>query len=109
MGDETIEFASRFSSAVTLLARVGDGGRHPALRVLGDARLAAAVHDALDAVAAVYETGTDAVRRWPERRQRVLAQVAALRAALSRGGVDAEARRLARALVEAIEQASARR
>ncbi len=102
MGDETTQFASRFTVAVDLLARIAtDDGHAAARRKLGPG-LDAAVADALDAVAAVHETGTEAVKRWSERRSRVLAQVAELRTALARGGVDAAVRRKARALVELV-------
>ena len=109
MGDETIQFASRFSSAVALLTQVAADGSHAALRKAHGAKLDAVVRDALDAVAAVYETGTEAVRNWPELRRRVLARIATTREALDRAGLDAETVRAARALVEAIESARTRR
>ncbi len=99
MGDETIQFASRFSTAVDLLAGIAsDEGLAAASRRYGKG-LAATVADALDAVAALHETGTDAVKGWAPRRAQVLARVAAARAALARGGVDAALRREAHALV----------
>jgi len=100
VGDETIEFASRFSNAVNRLALVAEDGAR-GLKVQG-AKLTATVREALDAVEAVYATGTNAVRNWPERRRLVLAQVAAMREALDRSGVDGEARRIARALIDTI-------
>lgn len=109
MGEETTEFASRFSMAVNTLAALAADDGHARLVKTHGRKLAAVVRDALDAVQAVHETGTQAVRNWPEQRQRVLAQVAALRVALERSGVDGEVRRLARALVEAIEPGTGRR
>jgi hypothetical protein len=107
MGDETIQFASRFSVAVDLLAGIAtDEGLAAARRRLGQ-RLDAAVGDALDAVAALHETGTDAVKDWATRREQVLARVVAARRALARGGVDAALRREARALVDLLEPAGA--
>lgn len=104
MGDETTQFASRFATAVDLLARIGTEEGHAAARRKLGARLDAAVADALDAIAALHETRTEAVRNWAERRARVLARVSDLRAALARGGVDATVRRDARALVALLEQ-----
>ena len=101
MGDETRQFATRVSKAVDVLAQVA--AADPQLLALGPARLGGAVRDALDAVAAVYGTGTDAVRDWPEQRKRVLAKIAALRDALARGGVDAQLRRLAGELGELLD------
>jgi hypothetical protein len=99
LGDETIQFASRFSVAVDLLAGLaGDEDAAAARRRLGTG-LEAAVAEALDAVAALHETGTDAVKDWASRREQVLARVAAARLALTRGGVDAALRREAGALV----------
>jgi hypothetical protein len=98
VGDETSEFASRFSIAVSFLDRFaaqGDPGR-------GEDR-PASLRDALEAVEAVYATETGAVREWPEKRRRVLAQLARLRAVLGASGVGQEARQEARALVRAIE------
>jgi hypothetical protein len=107
VGDETIQFALRFSNAVSQLALLaGDGSQQLARR--HRANLPEVVRDALDAVAEVYETGTEAVRDWPEQRQRVLAQLATMRAALDRSGVDEDVRRMARTLVELIGPASAR-
>jgi hypothetical protein len=102
MGDETRMFATRFTTAVELLSRLGSDDGFAALRKRHGAKLEAAVHDAVGAVAAVHETGTDAVKNWSERRSEVLAQIAALRAALDRGGVDAAARREARVLVDLV-------
>lgn len=100
MGEQTIQFASRFAAAVDLLGQVAtDEGHAAALRQLGP-RLAPAVAEALEAVAELHETGTDAVRRWSERRARVLAQVSGLRDALARRGVDPSVRRGAGDLVE---------
>jgi len=109
VGDETIQFASRFSNALSTLAALSGDATHARLLRAHGKGLAGVVRDALDAVQAVHETGTKAVRNWPEQRQRVLAQVAALRAALERSGVDAEVRRQAGALVETIEPGSSRR
>lgn len=109
MGDETIQFASRFSSAVTLLAQLAGDETHAALLKAHGAKLPSVVRGALDAVAAVYGTGTEAVRNWPEQRQRVLAQLATMRKVLERSGVDREVRRMARTLVEVIEPGSAPR
>lgn len=99
MGEETTQFASRFASAVDLLGRVATDEGFAALRRRHGAQLEAAVGDAIRAVAAVHQTGTDAVKRWAERRADVLAQIARLSAAVERGGVGPEARREARALV----------
>jgi hypothetical protein len=96
MGDETRQFATRFSKAVGVLEQLA--GADPELLSLDRERLDRAVREALDAVAAVYGTGTDAVRDWPEQRKRVLAKIAEMRGALARAGVDAEVRRLAREL-----------
>ena len=97
MGEETSQFATRFSRAVALLDALARDDR--ALRREHGPRLGAAVGEALDAVEAVYATGTGAVRDWPERSRRVLDGAAAVRRALSRDGADAEVRRLAGALV----------
>lgn len=99
MGDETTQFASRFATAVNLLAQIASDDGHAAARKRLGPRLDGTVADALDAVAALHETGTEAVKRWSERRRKVLAQIAALRTALARGGVDATVRRGAAALV----------
>jgi hypothetical protein len=109
VGDETILIASRFSNAVNHLAALAGDDSHAKLEARHGAKLATVLRGALDAVAAVYETGTDAVRDWPEQRRRVLAQLAAMRRALDRSGVDGELRRMARALVETIEPGRPRR
>lgn len=101
MGDETTEFASRFSSAVSFLDRVARRGAR-ADPARGE-DLPAAVRDALDAVEAVYGTDTGAVREWPEQRRRVLAQLARVREVLGASGVGEEARREARALVRLVD------
>jgi hypothetical protein len=102
MGEETTQFASRFGAALDLLTRFASDEGFPPLRKRHGRELTALVREALDAVAAVHETGTDAVKHWSERRAAVLAQVDAVRAALERGGADAEARRGARAVVELV-------
>jgi hypothetical protein len=88
---------------VSRLALLSDDEGHAQLRRDHGAGLAAAIRDALDAVEAVYATGTSAVRDWPEQARRVLARIAAVREALARGGVDGETRRLAHGLVQLIE------
>lgn len=103
MGDETILIASRFSRAVGELAALAADGGGAKLAERHGARLDAVIRAALDAVEAVYAAGTDAVRDWPERQRRVLAQLAATRRVLDRAGVDGEVRRMAGALVELIE------
>ncbi|BDG01359.1 hypothetical protein [Anaeromyxobacter oryzae] len=103
MGEETTQFASRFATAVSELEQLADDEGHAQLRHQHGAALRDVVRDALDAIAAVYETGTHAVRNWPEQRRHVLSQVAATRTALDRRGVDGEVRAMARALVELIE------
>jgi hypothetical protein len=103
VGDETILIASRFSNAVNDLAALAGDDTHAKLAARHGARLATVVRGALDAVSAVYQTGTDAVRDWPEQRRRVLPQLAAMRLALDRAGVDRELRRMARDLVAMIE------
>src|SRR5512138_514162 len=103
MGEDTIEFASRFSSAVKELADLGRADGYRSLATIHGAGLAARVREDLDAVGAVFETGTKAVRNWAEQRRRVLAQLAAMRAVLDRRGVDRELRRMAVELVDAIE------
>lgn len=105
MGEETTQFASRYAVAVDLLARLATDDGFAALRKRHAASLDAAVADAIDAVAAVHETGTEAVKRWSERRAAVLAQLERLRAVMKRGGVDAEARGEARTLVELLRRA----
>jgi hypothetical protein len=102
LGDDTSQFASRYSTAVARIAALAGDGYEELSRAHGP-DLARRVADALDAIQAVHETGTRAVRDWPERSKRVVAQVAAMRERLRRAGVDAELRRLARALVEVIE------
>jgi hypothetical protein len=103
LGDETIQFASRVSGAVKQLALLAEDATPAQLaRALGP-DLAAGTRRALEAVEALYETGTDGVRDWPAERRRVLGEVAAVREALERSGVDGELRRRARALVRAIE------
>ncbi len=106
MGEETSQFATRFSRAVTLLGSLAVDEGHEALRREHGPRLAGAVRDALDAVEAVYGTGTSAVRDWPERSRGVLARIAELRRAVERAGVDPGVRRLAGGLVEVIEAGS---
>lgn len=109
MGDETILIASRFSRAVGDLAALARDTPCARPRGSDGAKLTAAVRGAIDAVATVYEAGTDAVRDWPERRRRVLEQLAAMRRVLDRSGVDGELRRMAGALVELIEPGGAKR
>lgn len=101
MGEETTQIASRFSNALKQLERLATdaGGDRPRA---GSRDLEARVRDALDAVAAVYETATDAVRDWPAQRLRVLARIAAVREILDRSGICDESRQAARALIEAI-------
>jgi hypothetical protein len=103
VGDETILIASRFSKAVGDLAALSGDASYAELAKRHGAGLSAVVRRALDAVGAVYEAGTDAVRDWPERRRRVLAQLEAMRCGLDRAGVDADLRRMAAALVALIE------
>lgn len=109
MGEETRQFATRFSRAVALLAAVSSDDGHESLRREHGSRLARLVREALDAIEAVYGTGTSAVRDWPERSRMVLAAAGDLRRALERAGVDADVRRRAGALVELIEPGSAAR
>lgn len=106
MGEETSQFATRFSRAVTLLGSLAADAGHEALRREHGPGLARAVRDALDAVEAVYGTGTSAVRDWPERSRAVLARIAEVRRAVEVAGVDPGARRLAGDLVELIENGS---
>lgn len=106
MGEETRQFATRFSRAVALLAALGPDDGHEALRREHGSKLARAVREALDAVEAVYGTGTSAVRDWPERSRAALARIADVRRALERAGVDAEARRSSGELVRLIEAGS---
>jgi hypothetical protein len=103
VGDETVQFALRFSNAVKQLTLLAGDETHAQLQKLHRTRLTAVVRDALDAVAEVYGTGTEAVRDWPQQGRRVLGQLATMRDALDRSGVDDEVRRMARALVELIE------
>ena len=107
MGDETTEFASRYAEALKQLERLAGDGR-PAGPAGARGTTVAALLEALDAVEAVHATATQAVRDWPEQRERVLAQVAALRDALRREGIGGEARRLAGALVATVEPAAGR-
>lgn len=106
MGEETRQFATRFSRAVGLLAALASDEGHEALRREHGSRLARAVREALDAVEAVYGTGTSAVRDWPERSKAVLAAAADLRRAVDRAGVDLDVRRRAGALAAVIEGGS---
>jgi hypothetical protein len=101
VGDETTEFASRFSSAVTFLREVAAQGARARPPRRED--LAVAVGHALDAVEAVYATETGAVRDWPEQRRRAIAQLAAVRAALGVRGVGEELRREVGTLVLLID------
>jgi hypothetical protein len=103
LGEETMQFASRFSNAVSFLALLARDDSHAQLAKAHGADLPPRVSAALDAVQAVYETGTQAVRDWPERRRRVLAHLGRMREALGRAGLDPELRRMAGALVELIE------
>jgi hypothetical protein len=103
LGDDTIQFASRDSMAAARLAALASDAGFAELSRAHGRDLARRVGEALDAIEALHETGTQAVRDWPERSKRVLAQVAVMRERLRRAGVDAELRRLARALVDAIE------
>jgi hypothetical protein len=97
VGDETRQFATRFSEAVAFLAALGAGkGRSGAVP-------AADVGRALDAVEAVYRTDTEAVRDWPERRARVLAAIARVRDVLAREAPGEGLRAAARVLVELLE------
>ncbi len=106
MGEETRQFATRYSRAVSLLGSLAADDGHDALRREHGPRLAGAVRDALDAVEAVHGTGTSALRDWPERSRAVLARIAEVRQALERAGVDPGVRRLAGGLVELIEAGS---
>jgi hypothetical protein len=107
VGDETVQIASRFSNAVDLLASLDADARDGKLARKHGGRLALVVRDALDAVEAVYGAGTQGVRNWPEQAKVVLAQIADVRRALERSGLDAEVRRRARALAETIDPGSA--
>lgn len=101
MGDETTEFASRFSSAVRFLGELAGRRGRAAPALPGE--LQAAVRGALDAVEAVYATDTGAVRRWPEQRRRVLDAIAGVREVLEASGVGEEVRRGASALVRLLD------
>lgn len=107
MGDETTQFASRFSDAVTFLAELAGDETRAAPASRHGADLPAAVRRALEAVEAVYATETGAVRDWPEQRRRVLAQLASLREALASSGVGEDVRRQARALVRLVDPGAA--
>jgi hypothetical protein len=100
VGDETRQFATRFSEAVAFLAALG-AGKGPGAR--SGAVPAADVARALDAVEAVYRTDTEAVRDWPERRARVLAAIARVRDVLAREAPGEALRAAARVLVELLE------
>jgi hypothetical protein len=108
VGEETSQFATRFSRAVTLLGTLARDDGYAQLQHEHGSRLARAVRDALDAVEAVYGTGTSAVRDWPERSKAALAAIAELRRRVDRGGVDEEVRRRSGTLVALIEDRSAR-
>jgi poly-gamma-glutamate capsule biosynthesis protein CapA/YwtB (metallophosphatase superfamily) len=108
MGDETKEFASLYSNAVRDLALLAGEDTHAAFEKAHGARLAGAVREALDAVASVFETGTDALKDWPKKRLRVLARIAAMREALDRSGVDEDLRRRAGELVALVGPEPAR-
>jgi hypothetical protein len=104
LGDETILIASRFSRAVDLLSELAAEDARSKLTKAHGAGLAAAVRGALDAVEEIYAAGTKGLRNWPEQGRRVLAQVAAMRAALDASGIGPDVRRMAGALVETIER-----
>jgi hypothetical protein len=106
MGDETTQFASRFTRALRLLAAVATAPGLAEARREHGAGLAAALADALDAVAALHEADTAAVKDWAARRVEVLARVADVRTALARGGVE-QAAPGAGALVELVGGAPA--
>lgn len=110
MGDETSQFASRFAAAVELLGALAEprGARRGRRRAVPEAS-PAAVGEALDAVEAVYETGTRALRNWAEQRTAVLEQIAAMRAALARSVAGEELAAMARALLALIEAKPAAR
>jgi hypothetical protein len=109
MGEETREFATLYSSALADLARLAGEDTHAAFLREHGARAEARVRGALDAVAAVHETDTAALEDWAKERARVLARVTAVREALDRGGLDAEARRRAGELVVAVGAGRRRR
>jgi hypothetical protein len=98
VGNETTEFASRFSGAVAFLREVAGTGPGKRAAAQG-ADLAAAIRQALDAIEAVYATETGAVRDWPEQRRRVLARLAAVRAALDASAPAEDLRREVGSLV----------
>ncbi len=103
MGEETRQFATRFSRAMALLGSLPTDDGYESLRREHGSRSARVVREALDAVEAVYGTGTSALRDWPELSRAVLARIAELRAALDRAGVDGDVRRLAGGLVQIVE------
>jgi hypothetical protein len=104
VGDETTEFATRFSSAVSFLDGFARGSAPAAPAGAGRAAdPRAALRGALEAVEAVYATDTGAVRQWPEQRRRVLAQLARLRGKLGATRIGDDVRREARALVLLID------
>lgn len=98
MGDETTEFASRFSGAVAFLRGIAAPGAEKRAPAQGP-ELAAAIRQALDAIEAVYATETGAVRDWPEQRRRVLARLAAVRTALDASASSEDLRREVGSLV----------
>jgi hypothetical protein len=108
MGEETTQFASLYSNAVRDLSLLAGETTHAAFEKAQGPRLAGVVREALDAVASVFETGTEALKDWPRKRLRVLAQVTSLREALERSGVDAELRRKAGELVALVGPARPR-
>jgi len=112
MGDETSQFANRFATAVERLGVLA--GRRRARQGKGKGRAAArdpaaGLSEALDALEAVYQTGTGALRNWAEQRRRVLAQVDAMRKALAAGGAPEVLRVMARDLLTLIENRPAGR
>lgn len=104
MGDETSQFANRFAAAIDRIAEAaGSRARRKGGRRTRQADAAAGLSDALDAVEAVYQTGTGALRDWARTRGLVLAQVGAVRRALGRGVSGPELGALARELLHLIE------
>ncbi|MBI5068312.1 MAG: hypothetical protein HZB56_08720 [Deltaproteobacteria bacterium] len=106
MGDETNQFVNRFAAAVALLGEVaGERPRHEDGRGArrGAGAAAAGLGEALDAIEAVYETGTGGLRNWAEVRRQVLAQAGSLRRALDSGAAPSALRPLARDLLHLIE------